>query len=239
MFSSRIGPAVAVGAALAVLLAAGDASAQRRDRGSPTTADSTAALSARPSSAAPAMYGTDARFELVGYGAYRWTVSIDASVGSTRGEVDIADSGIWGIALDINVPPPNMQIRLAYDRQDSKFQYRTALPTVESDGSVEYLQIGTVKGVRRGNLLPFGLVTLGGTRYADDSGDEWKFSVVLGLGAKMYVSDKIGIIAQARMPYTFLSSGLGVGVGTGGVSAGITGWGLAQFDVGAGIMILL
>ena len=89
----------------------------------------------------------------------------------------------------------------------------------------------------QGNVMPYGLFSLGGTRYAESGGadDIWKFSVILGLGAKVYMSEKIGLLVQGRMPFTF--TGGGIGIGTGGAS--IVGTGIAQFDIGAGLMILM
>ena len=223
MFSSRVFSASLL-AVLLALLAANDAAAQRRGGGGGGMSSS--------------YYGSDNRLEIVGYGAYRWTFSIGASRGLTTGDLDIKDSGIWGVALDINVPAPDTQVRLVYDRQDSKYQYKSLVPA-EEDGSVEYLHIGAVKGIRQGNVLPYGLFTLGATRYAADSDDAWKFSIMLGLGAKVYLNERLGIMAQARLPYTFLSGGLGFGIGTGGASVGLVGTGLAQLDVGGGLVLLL
>jgi len=216
---------IATGVLCAALLAlfATDVSAQTR----------------RGSARSRARVGTQHRFELVPYGGYRWTSSIPASRGLTTGEFDIKDSGFYGIALDINTPQPESQIRLAWDHQDSKMQYRSRGTTEEVDATVDYLQIGALRGVRNGAALPYGLVTLGATRYADNRADAWKFSIVLGLGAKYYVSDRIGIMAQARLPLTFLNTGLAIGIGTGGSNVAVTGTGVTQIDVGGGIMILL
>ena len=221
MSTSRIAAGLLLVASV-ILVAAGDADAQRRG----------GSTSRSPYGAA------DHRLEIVGYGGYRWTVSIDASRGLSTGQLDVKNSGFWGLALDINVPAPDTQIRLAYDRQESDIEYKNTVPAGAADseaGTVEYLQIGALKGLRQNNILPFGLFTLGASRFAAGGDDTWKFAVVLGLGAKIYVSDRIGLLVQGRMPYSFLSSG--ITLGTGGV--GVGGWGVAQFDIGGGITILI
>jgi hypothetical protein len=90
--------------------------------------------------------------------------------------------------------------------------------------------------------MPFGMVTLGGVKYSFDQlgyEDMWKFSMILGLGAKFYVNEKIALRVQGRMPFAFLGSSVGFGVGTGGAYAGVSGYGIAQFDVSIGLAILL
>ena len=65
--------------------------------------------------------------------------------------------------------------------------------------------------------------------------DDWKFSIILSLGAKIYVHEKIGFMLAGQMPWTFTDAFLGIG--TGGLSIG--GSGIVQFDLAAGLMITL
>ena len=86
-----------------------------------------------------------------GYGAY-------------SGELDIKDSGIWGIEADITVRP-GAQLVLLYSRQDSEitFGYRDD-EIIAGNVAVEHWQIGGMSGVQKGKVMPFGMFTLGGTR---------------------------------------------------------------------------
>jgi len=62
---------------------------------------------------------------------------------------------------------------------------------------------------------------LGATQYTFDGySDQWFFSVALGGGAMIDISDALGIRLQGRflLPLTF--SGVGCGIGTGGASCG-------------------
>lgn len=179
---------------------------------------------------------TAPRVDIIPMGGYTWTLSQSATYGLQVGDIDIKSGGYWGIAADVYAVP-YMQIRLLYRRQDSKLTFKRGGGIEEqiSDMAVEYWHIGAVKGIKRGNILPFSGVTLGGTRFVADNDDNWKFSMLFSLGAKIYVNDRIGLMVAGQMPFSF--TGAFVGVGTGGVSIG--GTGIAQFDVTGGLVITL
>ncbi len=187
------------------------------------------------------------RFEITPFGGYSWTFARDFYYGLTAGRVDIEDSGMWGIALDFNLPyKPGSQIELLYNRQDSKVSF-TGLTgpqnvvSVEDDFAVEYWHVGGIYGIQRGQSMPFTMLTLGGTRYISEGlgEDNWKFSIIFGLGAKLYASDRSGLRLQGRFPFSIFSSGGAVGCGSGGCYTSIGGTGLGQFDLSAGVMLLM
>jgi opacity protein-like surface antigen len=183
------------------------------------------------------------RIEILGYGGYMWTGSLDAWYGSYSGELDVKDSGFWGIEADINVRP-GAQLVLGYSRQDSKmtFGYNSA-KLAEGDVAIEYWQIGGMSGVQKGKVMPFGMFTLGGTRVIPnwggaDSDDVWKFSIVFGLGAKIYLNEKIGLRIQGRMPWTIVDGGAYMGCGGGGCYTSFGGSGIIQGDVSGGLFVM-
>jgi hypothetical protein len=87
-----------------------------------------------------------------------------------------------------------------------------------------WFQLGSVRSVGGYNAVkPFGAFSLGATQYTFDSGsDQWFFSVTLGGGAMIDLSDRVGIRLQGRfmMPLTFSGVGIGCGIGSGGASCG-------------------
>jgi hypothetical protein len=177
---------------------------------------------------------TMARFEIIPMGGYVWTVSQGATYRGFAGDIDLESNGYWGVAVDINVHP-FMQGRLLYRRQDTKLIFRRAGGVTEDlgDMAVEYWHIGGVKGITKGNVKPFTSLTLGGTRYVSGGEDNWKFSVLISLGAKIYLNERIGLMVAGQMPFSF--TGAWLGIGTGGASLG--GTGIAQFDVTAGLTV--
>ena len=200
----------------------------------------------------PPQYGVqEHKAELNVFGGYRWTFSRRINLGiAGTGDIDIKDSGFWAAEIDINVHP-FAQLLLLYDNQSSELTFkRGAVKESLTKMNVHYLQIGAVKGMRKGDVLPFGSVSLGATYYTytdstiEIDGDvypidsQWRFSLILGLGVKYYASEKIGIRAQARLPYTFLSTGLGIGIGTGGAGVTFGGNGIAQIDLSGGLFVM-
>jgi len=183
------------------------------------------------------------RLEIFGYGGYAWTGSIDAWYGAYSGELDVKDSGIWGIEADITVRP-DAQLVLLYSRQDSKITFGYGGTKLsEGDVAIEHWQIGGMSGVRKGKVMPFGMFTLGGTRVVPewtgaDSDDVWKFSIILGLGAKIYINEKIGLRVQGRMPWIIVDGGAYLGCGGGGCYTSFGGSGIVQGDVSGGLFVM-
>ncbi len=183
------------------------------------------------------------RIEILGYGGYLWSDGIDVSYGSLYGTADVESGEIWGIEADVNVRP-GAQLVLLYNRMDSEltFEQNGGLPEVAGDIAIEYWQIGGLGGVQRGNVMPFTMVTLGGARiipgFEGTEEDVWKFSMILGLGAKFYVNERMGIRVQGRLPWILTGGGGSVGCGSGGCYSSVGGWGIIQADVSGGLFIM-
>jgi opacity protein-like surface antigen len=181
------------------------------------------------------------KIELNAFGGYVWTWSQDWSAVGGVVNLDIKSSGYWGAAIDINVKY-GTQLELLYRRQDSDLQvtqrngFTLGVPFTERM-SVEYFQIGGLAGRPQGNILPYGLFTLGATRFnnKDLNHEEWFFSVIVGLGVKVYATERLGLRFQGGLPISFTSGG--AFFGTGGLSFG--GTGITQTDVSAGLFLAL
>jgi opacity protein-like surface antigen len=173
------------------------------------------------------------------------------SVSTRNGKVGLAGDMNYGVLLDVNVRPGG-QVELSYARQDTKFTYDQfgGIKRDLTDVAVNYFQIGGLGYVARGQAQPFMSFTLGATWYDpkqntidDDEGnairidDEWRFSMQLGLGAKYFASERVGLRVQGRLYATFLDSGGGVFCGFGGCSLGLFGTGVIQGDFSGGVTI--
>jgi hypothetical protein len=182
------------------------------------------------------------RVEILGFGGYMWSGSEDVWYGDLTGEIDLKDSGVWGIEADIAVRP-GAQLVLLYHRQDTELEFRS-WPDIylAGDIAVEHWHIGGMSGVQRGNVMPFGLLTVGGTRIVpkfEGGGDDvWKFSVIFGLGAKFYVSDRVGVRVQGLLPWIFTEGGGGIACGSGGCFTSFGGSGIIQGEVSGGLFIM-
>lgn len=182
------------------------------------------------------------KIEITPYGGYSWTLSRRVDYLLSYGEIDIKSGAVWGVAVDFTLRP-GAQLELLYHRQDSKLTYKElGIKSTLTDMAVEYWHGGGVYGIQQGNIMPFTSFTLGATRFVfKETGysDEWKFSMILGLGVKAYLSDRAGLRLQFRMPFTLIDGGGGFACGPGGCYTTIGGYGVSQFDLTAGLIITL
>lgn len=184
------------------------------------------------------------RFEITPFAGYQFLGSTDVYYQNGYGDIDIKDSEIFGFS--INVPTAyGAELELFYSRQDSRLDFKGgAFGTGETlfDMSVEYFQIGALRGIQQGNLLPFGVVTLGAANFnPKETGlsSEWRFAFTFGLGAKAYLSERIGIRLQGTLLMPVQWAGGSVYFGTGGSGVGVSaGTTLIQIDVRGGLIIL-
>ena len=172
------------------------------------------------------------KFELSGIYGYQW----GGTVRSYEGDYVLSDSGAWGIIANITVGPGS-QLEFSYNRQDTQLMWKQGgIEHQLFDVAVEYWQGGGLYEFKRaGNVRFFGSFTLGATHLAPKESvyaDDWRFSTVFGIGAKVFVSEKVGLRLQASLPLTWLWSGAycgwygctygGQGVVQGNLSAGLT-----------------
>jgi hypothetical protein len=174
--------------------------------------------------------------ELTGMYGYQYGGSLD----HYKGKLDIMDSDnmFFSVALPIRY---GMMVELSYLRQNTSLslkEYGTNITSRLTDLALEYYQIGTIKGIPMGKVVPFGQFSLGATRFHAGNtqySDTWTFSITLGLGAKIHINDRFGLRLQANMLIPMRFSGAGFWFGTGGASAGITADGFFQGNVMGGI----
>jgi len=170
------------------------------------------------------------------------------NVYSAQGDLIIVDSPDYGLTVDIGHPnlPGGMMIQLMYNRQDTQMDLKEWPSGVREelfDLIVEYFQIGVVRPLQMGKVQPYGVVGLGAASFnpvGQKWGKEWLFAAHFGGGAKIFLSESIGLRFQGRilLPMTF--GGGGFWCGTGGCSVGVGSYtSFVQFDFNAGLVISL
>jgi len=176
--------------------------------------------------------------ELTGFYGYMVNTDLKTYYGTYK----LADNPNYGGALSVEVAP-GMFGEFTYNRSDTKFTYYYQNQNEPMDMSFEYFTLGGLKSMGDGKVQPFGTVALGTARfhlkesYGDFYSDAaWSFAGTLGLGAKVYLNDKLGIRLQARMDLPLRFSGLWIGTGGGGASFVVPVW---QFDFSAGVFLRL
>ncbi|MFC1799501.1 hypothetical protein ACFL2Z_01125 [Candidatus Eisenbacteria bacterium] len=190
-------------------------------------------------------------FEITPIFGYAWT----SRVNTYEGQFDIGNSSNWGILFNYdigNYTYKGTALEILYNRQDSRAEFYEAGTRIREDlfdMSVEYFQIGAANRLHYDKIEPFGEFLIGATRFAAKEdvtvgentfrpSDEWMFSMTLGAGVRLMLSERIGIRAHGRllMPMSFSGGGLWCGFGGCSVGVGSSSW-FMQGDLGAGIIV--
>jgi hypothetical protein len=173
---------------------------------------------------------------------------LNTNVRAAQGDLIIKDGPMYGLTIDIGHPklPGGMMIQLMYNRQDTHLdlkEWPSGARETLFDMTIEYLQLGIVRPLQMGKVQPFGVVGIGAASFSPDDtqyGTEWLFAAHLGGGAKIFLSESIGVRLQGRILLPMSFGGGGLWCGTGGCSVGLGSYTtFVQFDFNAGIVISL
>ncbi len=195
----------------------------------------------------PASAFAQDKFQITGFGGYQFGGKIYTSVG----ELDPKDNWMWGLSIEIPMPvKPGSYLLLWYSQQPTTMRLKDYLGTRELfDVNINYFQIGGLYEVDRGtNVVPFTTLTLGATWFdpgpANDPTPTYgqphsvtKFSFVFGGGVKVWMNPKLALRIQGQLFSTIFAAGGGFYVGGGGSGMSITGTGMLQGAVSAGLTL--
>lgn len=186
----------------------------------------------------------DHRLEITPYYGGVWSRGRDVLFGGRVGTLRTEASGMGGVAVDLHVGDDYTWVEVLYNRQVSRMNFELADQSEGiADLAIEYYHVGGVIGVERKRAIWYTSFTLGTTRYAPQEqgyGDEWRFSIGFGLGAKYYFGKRIGLRIQGRAPYTFTGGDQTEFIcGDNGCVKNGGGVGLWQFDASVGLIIRL
>jgi hypothetical protein len=166
-----------------------------------------------------------------------------------EGDFKIYDAGNYGLAIDIELAN-DTKLELFWSQMNTTAQFKPYygfdyLGREAFDINVGYIQIGGVREIDMDNIRPFGVMTVGTTYFKPQSkageyqySDDWRFSVSLGGGAKIWFTDRVGIRLQGRLLLPMFWGGAGFTFGTGGsgISVGAS-TSMVQGDFTGGLII--
>lgn len=170
------------------------------------------------------------------------------------GDLNVRDAGMYGLMVDVSVRP-GMQVELYYGRSDTRVDFKEYRGSTFklTDVSVNYFQLGFLREVKKtNNITMYGIGSLGATLFSPSGNDynespekysyedSWLFSLTAGGGAKVWLSEKIGLRFEGRimMPITWAGGGFMIGTGGSGFYLG-GGSAILQASLTAGVMIAL
>lgn len=171
-------------------------------------------------------------------------------VNTANGSLSVKDDINYGLALNFALRR-DTELEASYTRMDTELmfdQWQVGKRPIYA-ASVNVWQLGGQYLFNpTSTVRPFFSGTLGFTYYGvgeqldDDAprvSSDTFFSMVFGGGVKVFPSQRIGIRLAGHLYSTILSSGSGFWCGTGGCGVGLSGWGVWQGDVQAGLTFAL
>ncbi len=189
------------------------------------------------------IFQTNAQKKIEIFGLAGYQINSDVTV--AKGELSFDDGMSYGLGIDIPVDR-YMQAEISWTMASSNVslnQYLGANVPI-SDLYIHTFQAGALVEPKKGKKVsPFGLFSLGATLfYPTDSAyeDEWRFSIALGGGVKVDLSDKVGLRFQGRLMIPMVFEGGSIYVGTGGAGVAIGAYtALVEGDFSGGIYFRL
>ncbi|MFK5857157.1 MAG: hypothetical protein QM503_13590 [Bacteroidota bacterium] len=183
--------------------------------------------------------------EIVPFAGYMF----GGSIKYTQGKLDVKDGMNYGLSVLIPVQTL-VDVEINYTRMDSRATFRSysgypLYPDQDIDNlSTNYFQVGGISKFYSANtkVSPFGSFSLGATWFSspDLNDDAWRFSITLGLGVKMMVSDRIGIMLRGRLMMPMSFAGVGFYAGSGGSGLSMNSYvAPLQGDFNGGLIIKL
>lgn len=152
-------------------------------------------------------------------------------------ELRVSDSDSYGITMSFPTNKWNTRLELSFFNQDTQISGDHGFGT--EDLAVRYYQIGVVKEMPKGNIIPYGAFSMGAIELnprGSGHDDVWKFALTLGGGVKYYFTKNIGLKIEGRMMVPIAYGGLYFGTSGSGASASAT---TLQAYIGGGLTFAL
>jgi opacity protein-like surface antigen len=150
------------------------------------------------------------RWEVTPFAGYRMGGSFDLediTGAEVAGGADLNDHGSFGLAVGLSVYPGETY-ELFYSRQETSIEATSPLAPFDLD--VEYLHLGgTLVLNEELPIVPYMMGGLGVTRFSPQTGtgsDDTRFSMSLGAGLRLPVTQNLGVRLEARGYLTFVNS---------------------------------
>ena len=165
-----------------------------------------------------------------------------------EGDFRIQDGASYGGSIIVPDFQFETDLEINYTRMDSEGRFRSYYNRPEFHDSTfkmstNYIQVGVLKTFGTNDQIrPFGSLSLGTTIFSpkNNISSTWRFSVALGAGAKIYLTDRVGIILRGRLLMPMYFGGVGFYVGSGGSGLSLNSYAtMLQGDFSGGLIFSL
>jgi hypothetical protein len=166
------------------------------------------------------------KFEIMPFAGYM----LGGSVHYLEGKLNVNDGAVYGGSLIVADIKYSTDLELSYSHMASTADFNAypgyGLFDQTVDMSTNYLQIGAIKKMQVSEkFIPLFSISAGATWFTSSEYEAvWRFSVAMGGGAEIFITDRIGIMLRARLllPMNFAGVGGWCGIGTGGSGCGLS-----------------
>ena len=169
-----------------------------------------------------------------------------------EGKLKIRDNVSYGVIGGVPLSRGSM-LEISYTGMNSKAEWRPrygydhSFPSDDFNVMVNYLTVGGVQEAElANNVFGFGALRVGAAWFNASSGinDVWRFAISLGGGAKVFLTDRIGLRIHGNLHIPLYFSGVGMfcGIGSGGSSCGASlnsTSSILQGEIAAGLIFRL
>ena len=179
-------------------------------------------------------------FEITPFIGYTWGGEFTEE--TTGNKLTVNENSNYGIMLDFK-QTDETQIELYYSHQPTKLEskasgFYSGTPLFDLD--IDYFHIGGTALMGEGKVRPFVVGTLGATYMApkgEGLDSVTKFSLSLGGGAKILITDHIGLRLEGRWFGTFFDGSGSAFCSSGQCLIKVQGDVFSQFVANAGVII--
>ena len=145
-----------------------------------------------------------------------------------QGTLTVEDKVAYGLTIGVPVSW-DTYAEFTYTRSDTRADFFSTKPDFNDNSftvASNYFLLSSNKQAGNDKIMGFGGISFGGVWYdVKDTSirDVWRFAFGLGGGAKIYLSDLLGLRLQGRIlfPLYFTGGGMYYGVGGGGSGGGM------------------
>ncbi len=163
-----------------------------------------------------------------------------------EGELVLSDEFTYGVRLS-KALQPGTTLELSWNsmKSDAVLRGFYGSESARFDMAVNYILIGATQDWQSGSddVIPYGLLGLGTAIFSASgneslaSGDEWFFAAELGMGVKVFLSDRIGLRFQGRFLLPMIFGGGSLWCGSNGCGTGVyTTSAILQGDLSGGLI---
>lgn len=183
--------------------------------------------------------GFDHKIELTPLVGYLLNGNIDFY----NGELKFDNNINYGISLAVNTGyGTSIEAIYSFSASTTNFRsYTLQLSNKSFATNINYIQVNGLKEFLDGQFRPFGFIGVGASGFVSQDSNYnawWSFAMNFGLGAKIFLSDNIGIRIQGRLLLPLSYGGAGFYCGTGGCGGGVSATtSMVQGDFMAGLII--